>query len=89
MIKVYFVFPIKVKICLFRDLIKQFLRKSVENVLVTFAIAVLLRSCIILKSPNKECIVSTKFNSEMYEEHLEHFMISSSEDLYDDDFMFQ
>ena len=34
-------------------------------------------------------IVSTKVNSEMHQEILDHFMIASSENLSDDDFVFQ
>ena len=61
------------------DFNKECLKRSVE-----FAISVMTA-----QGPGALRIISTKVNSEVYQEILEPFIIPSSDDLCDDDFVFQ
>lgn len=63
---------------------KECLKRSVK-----FAACVMVWGCMSAEGPGKLCIVYEKVNSQIYQEILEYYMIPSSEDLFEDDFIFQ
>ena len=63
---------------------KECMKRSVK-----FAASVMVWACMTANGPGRLCITYERINSEIYQEILEYFMIPSSEDLCDDDFIFQ
>ena len=81
---------IKVRDTYWSRKLKAFDKKCLKRE-IKFPTSVMVRWYKVAQGPNRLRTVSTKVNSEVYQQTLEHFLISSSEILIlcDDDFVFQ